>query len=471
VSLFGESGSRCRSAGRHKDDRGFTRSTKVAPSAKGDHESNVESPPEFEGSCVSAFAYDNNGAETLRTFPGNAKLITVNDASGRPTRITGKDGTGAAKVDIGYSYAAPGGTGTSADRATVQTRTSHLETGITAGAVTTYAYDSLSRLKTATEKTGTTTRASWTYAYDSAGNRTSQIRAGSTGAAAGTTGYGYDNANRLISTTGAPSAWTYDSAGNQTKNGATGQTASFNSRGAVTGIGATTYSAFGQGNTEQLTRNASSTRYLTSPIGLMTEDLGGAARTFDRTPSGDAVGNRLNNGTRYYYATDHLGSVVGMFDKTGAYLGGYSYSPYGEQRAISAGTAMTDNSLRYIGGYLDSASGLYKLGARYYDPSIGRFTQFDPSGQESHPYGYANCNPINASDPSGTASVCVITAFAFTAIGAIAAVAAGVAGVLATPVTGGISLAGAVQGIAVVVGIVTAGTGVIFGIGSLLGTC
>jgi RHS repeat-associated protein len=410
VSLFGESGSRCRSAGRHKDDRGFTRSTKVAPSAKGDHESNVESPPEFEGSCVSAFAYDNNGAETLRTFPGNAKLITVNDASGRPTRITGKDGTGAAKVDIGYSYAAPGGTGTSADRATVQTRTSHLETGITAGAVTTYAYDSLSRLKTATEKTGTTTRASWTYAYDSAGNRTSQIRAGSTGAAAGTTGYGYDNANRLISTTGAPSAWTYDSAGNQTKNGATGQTASFNSRGAVTGIGATTYSAFGQ-------------------------------------------------------------SVVGMFDKTGAYLGGYSYSPYGEQRAISAGTAMTDNSLRYIGGYLDSASGLYKLGARYYDPSIGRFTQFDPSGQESHPYGYANCNPINASDPSGTASVCVITAFAFTAIGAIAAVAAGVAGVLATPVTGGISLAGAVQGIAVVVGIVTAGTGVIFGIGSLLGTC
>jgi RHS repeat-associated protein len=350
--------------------------------------------------CI-RFAYDNNGVETLRTFPGNAKLITVNDASGRPTRITAKDSGGVTKVDIGYSYTAPGGTGTSADRTNIQTRTSYLETGITAGAITTYGYDSLSRLKTATEKTGTTTSASWTYAYDAAGNRTNQVRTGNTGAAAGTTGYGYDNANRLISTTGAPSAWTYDAAGNQTKNGATGQTASFNSRGAVTGIGTTTYSAFGQGNTEQLTRSASSTRYLTSPIGLMTEDLGGAARTFDRTPSGDAVGNRLNNGTRRYYATDHLGSVVGMFNYDGTYLGGYSYSPYGEQRAISAGTIMTDNSLRYIGGYLDSASGLYKLGARYYDPSIGRFTQYDPSGQESHPYGYAECNPVNAKDSTG----------------------------------------------------------------------
>jgi RHS repeat-associated protein len=350
--------------------------------------------------CI-RFAYDNNGAETLRTFPGNAKLITVNDASARPTRITAKDSAGVTKVDIGYSYTAPGGSGPSADRAHIQTRTSHLETGITAGAITTYGYDSLSRLKSATERTGSTTSASWTYAYDGAGNRTNQIRTGNTGAPAGTTAYGYDNANRLITTTGAPSAWTYDAAGNQTKNGATGQTASFNSRGAVAGIGTTTYSAFGQGNTEQLTRSASSTRYLNSPLGLMTEDLDGAARTFDRTPSGDAVGNRLNNGTRRYYATDHLGSVVGMFNFDGTYLGGYSYSPYGEQRAISSGTVMTVNSLRYIGGYLDSASGLYKLGARYYDPSIGRFTQYDPSGQESHPYGYAACNPINSKDPSG----------------------------------------------------------------------
>ncbi len=44
---------------------------------------------------------------------------------------------------------------------------------------------------------------------------------------------------------------------------------------------------------------------------------------------------------------------------------------------------------------------LYKLGARYYDATIGRFTQADPSGPESQPYGYAMGNPIMLLDPTG----------------------------------------------------------------------
>lgn len=89
----------------------------------------------------------------------------------------------------------------------------------------------------------------------------------------------------------------------------------------------------------------------------------------------------------------------------GSYLGGYSYSPYGEARSTGTNVAVsTNNNLRYIAGYYDVASGLYKLGARFYDPTLGRFTQFDPSGQESNPFGYANCNPLNSKDPSGLAS-------------------------------------------------------------------
>ncbi|MCW4384904.1 RHS repeat-associated core domain-containing protein [Salinibacterium sp. SYSU T00001] len=140
----------------------------------------------------------------------------------------------------------------------------------------------------------------------------------------------------------------------------------------------------------------------------MGEELSGAVgsqRGFTRTPDGDAVGARLGGGSRYYYVTDHLNSVVGMFSKTGTYYGGYSYSPYGEQRAISSNLDIGKNSLRYISGYWDEASGLYKLGARYYDASTGRFTQFDPSGQEANPYSYAACNPVNSIDPTGTASL------------------------------------------------------------------
>ncbi|MFJ5999843.1 RHS repeat-associated core domain-containing protein [Streptomyces sp. NPDC092370] len=55
---------------------------------------------------------------------------------------------------------------------------------------------------------------------------------------------------------------------------------------------------------------------------------------------------------------------------------------------------------RYTGAYLDP-TGLYKMGHRYYDPSFGRFTQPDPSGQETNPYLYAKGDPVNNSDASG----------------------------------------------------------------------
>ena len=43
------------------------------------------------------------------------------------------------------------------------------------------------------------------------------------------------------------------------------------------------------------------------------------------------------------------------------------------------------------------------MGARYYDPRIGRFTQPDPSGQETNPYLYAAGDPVNQIDPTGLA--------------------------------------------------------------------
>ncbi|MFI6210298.1 RHS repeat-associated core domain-containing protein, partial [Streptomyces sp. NPDC051041] len=55
---------------------------------------------------------------------------------------------------------------------------------------------------------------------------------------------------------------------------------------------------------------------------------------------------------------------------------------------------------RYSGTYLDP-TGLYKMGHRYYDPQLGRFTQPDPSGQETNPYLYAAGDPLNNTDPSG----------------------------------------------------------------------
>lgn len=55
----------------------------------------------------------------------------------------------------------------------------------------------------------------------------------------------------------------------------------------------------------------------------------------------------------------------------------------------------------------DNEGGLTYLRARYYDPTLGRFTSLDPvSGAASNPasqngYNYANNDPINLSDPTG----------------------------------------------------------------------
>jgi uncharacterized protein RhaS with RHS repeats len=48
--------------------------------------------------------------------------------------------------------------------------------------------------------------------------------------------------------------------------------------------------------------------------------------------------------------------------------------------------------------------GLYQMGARYYQPGTGRFTQADPlpsSVFEANRYAYVGANPCNRTDPTG----------------------------------------------------------------------
>lgn len=337
---------------------------------------------------------------TNRTFPGGANVVTTRDNSGRPTRITAKAGSGTTAVDIGYSYTAGG-----ADRSAIQTRTAFKEEGITAGAITSYGYDSLKRVVSAIEKTGTTTTASWTYGYDKAGNRTNQVRAGSTGGTAGTINYSYNGANQLTSTSAVVSTWTYDAAGNQTKSGLTGTPASYNPFGAATDISSTDFSYLGIGNTDRT--EAGNRTFTTTALGLDTQQSGSTTLGFTYGNAEIPLGYK--SGSNRYFVTDHLGSVVGMFSPTGTYEGGYSYSPYGETRATITNAAVVANPLRYIAGYQEAAN-LYKLGARYYDATTGRFTQSDPAGQEANPYAYAGCNPVNTSDPTGTISTAAVCA-------------------------------------------------------------
>lgn len=68
------------------------------------------------------------------------------------------------------------------------------------------------------------------------------------------------------------------------------------------------------------------------------------------------------------------------------------------------------NHFKFIGAELDSETGLYHMGRRYYSPALGRFLQPDPIYIEAHRladpqqlnlYGYARNNPTTLSDPTG----------------------------------------------------------------------
>jgi hypothetical protein len=55
--------------------------------------------------------------------------------------------------------------------------------------------------------------------------------------------------------------------------------------------------------------------------------------------------------------------------------------------------------------------GLYQMGARYYQPGTGRFTQADPlpsSVFEANRYEYAYSNPANYTDPTGLCPICIV---------------------------------------------------------------
>jgi RHS repeat-associated protein len=136
----------------------------------------------------------------------------------------------------------------------------------------------------------------------------------------------------------------------------------------------------------------------------------GTADFYTRDASGGLVGLRSGS-ARNYYLFDGLGSVAAVTDATGAVVNRYAYDPYGTTTETTLPGAIT-NPWRYTGEYQDTQSGLYKIGLRYYQPDLGRWTQRDPLERilnplqppEANTYNYVGANPVNYTDPTGALS-------------------------------------------------------------------
>ena len=103
-----------------------------------------------------------------------------------------------------------------------------------------------------------------------------------------------------------------------------------------------------------------------------------------------------------FYFKDHLGSTRNI--QTTAARMRVNYYPFGEQHTV---TGDETNHL-FTGKELDNTTDLYYFGARYYDPSIGRFISVDPhadSYPSLTPYHYCGNNPLRFLDPTGMDTV------------------------------------------------------------------
>ena len=114
----------------------------------------------------------------------------------------------------------------------------------------------------------------------------------------------------------------------------------------------------------------------------------------------DPLIRQTASGAQYYHA-DGLGSIVAMTSSPAgnAIYGLARYDVWGNV----TGTLVAPIPAYGYTGREPDETGLIYYRARYYDPTIGRFTQRDPIGLQGglNQYAYTNNNPVNLTDPSG----------------------------------------------------------------------
>lgn len=264
-----------------------------------------------------------------------------------------------------------------------------------------------------------------------------------------TTTFGYDLSDRLTSVSvdgGAPTTYTYDDGDNLVQRGGPAPTTStYDATGHVERVGDDRYTFSAAGVLASTTTALGTATYdydvqgrlraVVLPDGrAITYLIDAVGRRVGKEIDGTLVAGWLYDGLEVVAELDGSGNVVARYvdgvpgapqamtvdDRTLSIVTDRWGSPRlildaatGEvvdriERdvwgAVTAESSPGTTSLGFLGGIADPDTGLVHLGARDYDPAIGRFTTPDPAGihgLRTNLYVYAGDNPVNRVDADG----------------------------------------------------------------------
>jgi RHS repeat-associated protein len=305
---------------------------------------------------------NSNGTHTVRAWDAQGRLATM--------KTTGPSGT---IQDLRYRRNADG-------------QISEVESAF-AEEHWRYAYDAAHRVLSASVADGDPDKV-YRYQYDTVGNLTASTQGGNLGYPAA----GQPRPHAAISTDGESMG--YDAAGNLVYGKGRIITWDGDNRPQAISMAGSNWS-FGydaDGNRIERIQDGKVTHFLGEEYAV----AGGVA-TRTLLLEGIPVARRVA-GTLQWLHVDHLGAVQAATDAAGQVVERDASWPYRQPMAPAIGA-------QPIGGGGDDA-GLQYMGARWYDPQLGRFLSPDPLPDPSHldglnAYAYASNDPINRVDPEG----------------------------------------------------------------------
>ena len=374
---------------------------------------------DYGGSKYAVLTYDTAGRLDNIHYWKGATDTTIQekysyDARDRVTQLKVFDGLPTTHMQLDYAYDKASQIKSVIDNLYVSDAGAN---GVSNPKTVTYEYDGNGRLMKATGPFGTNQTPEYDcYDYDAVGNLAHSRQGAASCPTSGTGYYMYNYAvspawNKLDSITNLNSlSFTYNAAGSiLTKNensATTTYTHDFQQQLAkiVSGSSTFTYSYDGFGRRIK-TVDPSATSYFMYSNGRMVYSKVGTTESAYVYVGGHLLLRKDGTGAtpeaRYYHQDIGVGSVrfISYYTTSVQTETKLRYRPFGDQLVLLGAASP---GFRFAHQEFDSAVRLYHMGARYYDPLVGRFVQRDPLGSG---YSYAYNNPLSYVDPSGRTGV------------------------------------------------------------------